>query len=194
MVTSWFRISTGVSGPSCHNDLRVAVGNDTIEADLVEVRSLELQHLVDTGTVDGVGGLFDLLGSALSTTEAGLDELLAVLVEKVKGWLVSTSGDLDQLCKSIADLGNWQSAQETEVEEGVNRCVVSTETVLVVAVVDGDLDGHRGVNETNNGGRDTDEVGVPSVRSTSETIERSVRLYEYGNNTAWEFSARARVP
>jgi len=172
----------------------VAVGNDTVKTNLVEVWSLELQHLVDAGTVDGVSGLLDLFGSTLSTTETGLNELLAVLVEKVKGWLVSTGRDLDKLCESVSDLSHWQSAQEAKVEEGVDWSVVSTKAVFVVAVVDGDLDGHRGVNETNNGGRDTDEVGVPSVRSTSETIERSVRLYEYGNNTAWEFSARARVP
>lgn len=38
----------------------MAVCNDTVETNLVQVWCLELQHLVDSSTVDGVGSLADL--------------------------------------------------------------------------------------------------------------------------------------
>jgi len=147
----------------------VTVGNDTVKADLVEVWSLELQHLKDTSTVDLIGSVVDLLVSAIGTTEASANELLAVLVKQVESWEMATSGDLDQLCESVPDLSLWQSAEEAEVEEGVHWGVVSSQAVLVVAVVDGDLDGDRSVNETNDGGWDTDVVGVATVSSACET-------------------------
>ena len=45
----------------------VAIGNDTVQADLVKIGCLELQHLVNTSTVDGVSGLADLLVISLTT-------------------------------------------------------------------------------------------------------------------------------
>jgi len=51
----------------------------------------------------------------------------------------------------------------------VHGGVVGSETVLVVAVVDGDLDRDGGVNQTDDGGRDTDEVGVAAVGGTGES-------------------------
>jgi len=147
----------------------VTVGNDTVKTDLVQVWSLELQHLEDTSTVDLVCSIIDLLLGAVSTTEASADELLAVLVEQIESWEVTTSGDLDQLCESVSDLSLWKSAQEAEVEESVHWGVVGTETILVVAVVDGDLDGDGSVNETNDGGWNTDVVGVAAVGSTGES-------------------------
>ena len=147
----------------------MTVGNDTVKTDLVQVWSLELQHLEDTSTVDLVCSIIDLLLGAVSTTEASADELLAVLVEQIESWEVTTSGDLDQLCESVSDLSLWKSAQEAEVEESVHWGVVGTETILVVAVVDGDLDGDGSVNETNDGGWNTDVVGVAAVGSTGES-------------------------
>jgi hypothetical protein len=47
--------------------------------------------------------------------------------------------------------------------------VVRSETVLVVAIVNGDLDTDTGVDQANDGGRDTDEVGIPSVGSASKS-------------------------
>ncbi len=52
----------------------------------------------------------------------------------------------------------------------MHRSVVCAKTVLVVAVVNGDFDGHRGINQADDRGRYTDEVGVPAVRSTSESV------------------------
>ena len=82
---------------------------------------------------------------------------------------MGTSRYLDQLGKTIADLCCGQGAEERKVKEGVNRCVVRSKTVFVVAIVDGNLDRHRGVNQANDSGRDSDEVGVPAVCGTGES-------------------------
>lgn len=44
--------------------------------------------------------------------------------------------------------------------------VVGTQAVLIVAVVDSDLDTDTGVDQANDCGGNSDEVGVTSVRST----------------------------
>ncbi|KAI6766053.1 hypothetical protein HG530_007123 [Fusarium avenaceum] len=119
----------------------VAIGNDTVKHDLVEVRSLKLEHLMDTSTANLVSNLLDLRRSIVRSTKASVNELLAVLLEKVVSVLVGTGGDLDQLCESISDLCHWETAEECEVKECVRGSVVGSETVLVVAVVNGDFDG-----------------------------------------------------
>jgi hypothetical protein len=149
--------------------LRVTVGNDTVETDLVKVRGLELEHLVDTSPVDLVGSLLDLLLGTIGVAESGVDELLSIFVEKIKCGQVSTAGDLDQLCETVPDLRSGKSAEETKVKEGVDRSVVCTETVLVVGIVDTDLDGDGSVDQANDGGGDTDEVGVAAVGSTCKS-------------------------
>lgn len=78
------------------------------------------------------------------------------------------SRDLDQLREAIADLCYWKGAQEGEIEEGVDRCMICSQAVLVVAVIDSNLDRHRGVNQANDSGWYSDEVGVPAVGGTSE--------------------------
>ena len=77
--------------------------------------------------------------------------------------------NLDQLCETVSYLALWQSLQEREVEECVHRGVVRSETVLVVAVVDSDLDTDAGIDQANDGSWDTDEVGVPSVGGASKS-------------------------
>jgi hypothetical protein len=67
----------------------VAVGDDTVKTDLVKVGCLKLQHLVDTSPVYLICSLANLLIVAL-TTKAGSNQLLAVLVQQVECWLVST--------------------------------------------------------------------------------------------------------
>ena len=148
----------------------MAVGNDSVKTNLVEVGGLKLQHLVDTSAVDLVGSIANLLGSTITTTEASGDELLTVLVQQVEGVEVGTGGDLDQLCETVADLGIGERAEEGEVKEGVHGSVVGTKTVLVVVVVDTNLDRDGSVNETNDGGGNTDEVGVSAVGSTCESV------------------------
>lgn len=58
----------------------------------------------------------------------------------------------------------------------MNRGVVSTQPVLVIAVVNSDLDTDASINETNDSGRDTDEVCVPAVRSTRESTDVELAL------------------
>jgi hypothetical protein len=146
----------------------VAVGDDTVKTNLVKVGCLQLQHLVDASTVDGVSSLADFLVVAL-TTEARSNQLLAVLVKKIECGLVSTCRDLDQLGKAVSDLCLGQGLQERKVQEGVDGSVVSTQPVLVVAIVNCNLDTDTGVDEANDSSRNTDEVGVPAVRSASES-------------------------
>lgn len=150
----------------------MAVCNNSVKTNLVQVRCLKLQHLVNASSVNLVCCLSDLLGRAISTAEASRYKLLSELVEQVEGVEVSAGRDLDELCETVADLSLWKSTHETKVQESVHGCVVGTETVLVVAIVDGNLDRDRSIDQTNNGGWDTDVVGVASVRSTSESMRR----------------------
>ena len=147
----------------------MAVCDNAVETDLVKVRGLELEHLVDTSPVNPVGSILDLLLSTIGVTESGVNELLGVLVEKIECGQVSTAGDLDQLCETVSDLRSGKSTEETEVKEGVDGGVVCTETVLVVGVVDADLDGDGGVDQANDGCGNADEVGVAAVGSACKS-------------------------
>ena len=153
----------------------MAVGDDTVKTDLVKIGCLQLQHLVNASTVDGVSSLANLLVVAFAT-EASSDKLLAVLVKEIECGLVSTCRDLDQLGKAVSDLCLREGLQEREVQEGVHGSVVSTQPVLVIAVVNGDLDTNTGVDKTNDSRGDTDVVGVPAVRSTSESEDNELVL------------------
>lgn len=51
----------------------------------------------------------------------------------------------------------------------MHRGMVSTQAVLIVAIVDSHFDRHRCVNQTNDSGRNSDEVCVPAVSGTSES-------------------------
>lgn len=148
----------------------MTVGNDSIETNLVEVGGLKLKHLVNTSAVDGICCVGNLLGGTIGTAEASGDELLSVLVKQVEGVEVSAGRNLNQLRETVTDLSLRESAEEGEIEESTDRGVVSTETVLVVAVVDGNLDGHRSIDQTNHRSGDTDEVGVAAVRCTCKSV------------------------
>lgn len=152
----------------------MTICDDSVETNLVEVRGLKLEHLVDTSTVDGISCVCHLLGRTIGTAEASRDELLSILVKQVESIEVGTCRNLDQLRETVADLSLRESAEEGEVKEGANRGVVSTKTVLVVAVVNSDLDGHRSIDQTNHSSGDTDEVGVTAVRCTGESVRMLV--------------------
>ena len=47
--------------------------------------------------------------------------------------------------------------------------VVSTQSVLIVAVVDGNLNTNTGIDEANDSGGNTDVVGAPAVRGTGKS-------------------------
>ena len=52
----------------------------------------------------------------------------------------------------------------------MHRGVVRSKTVLVVAVIDGNFDADTGIDQTNDRSRNTDEVGISSVGSTSKSF------------------------
>jgi hypothetical protein len=146
----------------------VTVSNDTVQTNLVEVGSLELQHLKDTGAVYFIRCL-PYLRVDIVTAETRGDQLLTVLVEKLESWPMATSGDLDQLCKAVSDLCFGESLEEREVEECVHGSVVSSKSVLVVAVVNGDLDTDTSIDQANDSGRNANVVGGPPVSCTSKS-------------------------
>ena len=148
----------------------MAICNDPIQSDLMQVRRLQLQHLVDPLPVDLIRRLDQLLRTPIRSAKALLNQLLAVLVQQVKGVEMRTRRDLDQLREAVADLSRGQGSQEREVEEGVDWGVVGAQTVLVVAVVDGDLDGDGCVDQSDDRGGDSDEVCVAAVSGTCESV------------------------
>ena len=144
------------------------ISDDSVQADLVQVGGLQLQHLMNTFSVDLVRSLNDILGSTILASKAGVDQLFAVLIEQVEGVEMRAGRDLDKLGEPITDLRHRQGPQEGEVEEGMHWCMVCTKPVLVVAIVDSNLDRHRSVYQTNDSSRHPDEVGVPAIGGTSE--------------------------
>jgi hypothetical protein len=61
--------------------------------------------------------------------------------------------------------------------------MIGAETVLVIAIIHSDLDGHGSINQTNDGGRNADKVGVSSVRGTCKTIGQRSVIGHHGNTT-----------
>lgn len=118
----------------------MSVGNDTVKHNLVKVGSLKFQHLINTVSADSVSNLLELLRNAISTTESSINQLLAVLLEKIIRLLMSTGRNLDQLSKAVADLGLGKSSQKGKIKECVRGRVVGSQTVLVAAIVYGDFD------------------------------------------------------
>lgn len=147
----------------------MAVSNNSVQTNLVQVGRLQLQHFVNPVPVNLVRSVPDFLRAVVHTAEASTNQLLAVLVQQIKGGQVSTARDLDQLGESVADLSLRESTEESKVKEGVLRCVVGAQAVLVVAVVHGDLDRYRSVDQTNDGRGDTNVVRVASVSSASKS-------------------------
>lgn len=163
----------------------MTICNHTVEPNLVKVGCLKLQHLVDTSPVDRIRGLENLLVVTLATEASG-DELLTVLVQQVESRLVSTGRDFDQLCKTVPDLSLGKSFQEGEVQESVHGSMVSSKTILVVAVVDSNLDTDTSIDQTNDRRGNANVVGVPAVRRTSKSAYLMLTLLNNGK--------QARVP
>ena len=151
-----------------HGRPRMSIRNDTVQHNLMQVRRLQLQHLVDARPVDLIGGLADLRACIVRAAERRADDFLAVLVEQVERRQVRTARDFDQLREAVADLRLRQVAQEAEVQERVLRRVVGSQAVLVVAVVHSDLDRDRGIDQADHRGGDANVVGVAAVGRTGE--------------------------
>ncbi len=145
------------------------ISNDPVQANLMKIRGLQTQHFKDTIAVDLVGYRLDLSSRVVGAAKLGRDQVLAVSVQQLERLQVSTGGDLDELGEAISDLRLGQSAKKGEVEKSVHRSMVSSETVLVVAIVDRNLDRDGRVDQADDGGGNTDEIGVPAVDSACES-------------------------
>jgi hypothetical protein len=73
----------------------MAIGDDSVKSDLVQIGSFKLQHFVYAVAIDAVSGLPYLFRSSVGTPKPGLDQLFAVLVQKVERVEVSARRDLD---------------------------------------------------------------------------------------------------
>ena len=49
-------------------------------------------------------------------------------------------------------------------------CVIRSQPILAVTIIDRNLDRYGGIDETNDSGRNPDEVGVTSVRGASKSV------------------------
>lgn len=106
--------------------LRVSVGNHAVKHNLMKIRRLQFQHLINASPTDLVSNSLDLLRSIIRTTKSCVNQLLAVPIEQLIGLAMSTCGDLDELGKSVADLRFGESAEEGKVKECVGGGVVGS--------------------------------------------------------------------
>lgn len=147
----------------------MSVSNHPIKANLVKVRGLELQHFVDASPVDLVRCSPNLCGRAIGTTEPSLNKLFAILIQQIKCVEVCTCRDLDQFSEPVSYLSFRKCPQKAKVEERVHRGMVGTESVLVVAIVDSNLDRNGRIDETNDCRGNADIIGVSAIGGTRES-------------------------
>lgn len=93
----------------------MAICNDSIESNLVEIGRLQLQHLMDAFSIDLVRCVADFIGSAIAASEPSANELFAILIQEIKGRKMGARGDFDQLGKAVPDLCRGQAAKKGEV-------------------------------------------------------------------------------
>ena len=147
----------------------MSVCDDSVKTDLMEIGCLELQHFVDGISIDAIRDLLQSGIGTFSTTEGLADQGFAIGVKKVEGREMSADRDLDQLREAIANLRDWQSPQEGEVKEGLCWSMIGTKTILVLRVIDGCLDAHGSINQTDECSRNADEWCVPAVNSAGKS-------------------------
>ncbi len=133
----------------------------------MQVRRLQLEHGRDRRVGQPVTDRAQFR-CAVEVPEAGTQQLGAVLVEQVEDLRVADDRDLDQLGHPVADLILGKCCEEGEVEEHLLRRVVSAEPVLVLAVVDGHLDRHAGIDQPDQRRRDPDVGRVAPVTGAGE--------------------------
>lgn len=158
----------------------------------MEIGGLQFEHFMNTLFVNFVRCITNFLRCAIRAAEASLNERLAIFVQQVEGVQMRAHRDLDQLGKTVPDLGRWQRAQEGEVKKSVHRCMVSTQPILIVAIIYSDLDRDRGVNQTDHGGRNANKVGVPAVGRASKSVV--VRMLAHINGDLQHKETFGRVP
>src|ERR1700730_7660165 len=102
----------------------MSISDDPIQSNLMQIRRLQLQHLMDAFPINLIRSLDQLPRTAIRSPKTLLNQLLTVLIQQVESIEMRTSRNLYQLCETVTDLGCRKSPQEGEVEEGVNRGVV----------------------------------------------------------------------
>jgi hypothetical protein len=132
-----------------------------------------VKHDLDSTLADLVCDLADLALSTICSAEAGLNESLAVGLKQLPCAEIRDGRDLYKLRESISDLAGGEGTKEGEVKEGHGWGVVSSKSVLQLAVVDGNLDADSGIDETDDCGGNSDEVGVSSVACTCKLLRIS---------------------
>lgn len=108
----------------------------------MEIRTFELQHLLNAALVDHVGCCTHFRRRSIGSPERSANELLAMSIKEIERMQVCTRRYLDQLRKPIANLSFGQGPQEGEVEKGLHRRMICTQAVFIVAIVDSYLDRH----------------------------------------------------
>ena len=121
---------------------RVTICDDSIQPDLMKIRGLKLQHLMYAFLVNLVRRRANLFCCTIRAAKSRGDEPLAVFVQKVESVEMGACRDFDQLRETIPDLRSGEGAQKGEIEEGVHRCMIGTEAVLIIAIIDSNLDRH----------------------------------------------------
>ena len=120
----------------------MAVCNNTIQSNLMKVWSLKFEHLMNSSSDNDIRCSTHLLWCAICSAKTSADKLLAVAFKELKGGQVSTRRNLDQFCKAVSYLSLWQGAQKREVQECFHWCMICSQPIFVVAVVDSHFDGH----------------------------------------------------
>ena len=141
--------------------------DDTVQVDLVQVRRLQLEHGRDRRVRQPVTDR-PQLRCAVEVSEASTQQVGAVLVEEVEDLRIAHDRDLDQLGHAVADLILGKCCEEGEVEEHPLGSMVSAEPILVLAVVDGHLDRHAGVDQPDQRRGDPDVGRVAPVTGAGE--------------------------
>lgn len=104
----------------------MSVGNHTVKHNLMKVRCLQLEHLINASPTDLVSNSLDLLRSTIRPTKRRVNQLLAVPIKQLVRLAMSTCGDLDELGKSVTDLSLGKSAEEGKVKECVGWGVIGS--------------------------------------------------------------------
>ncbi len=157
-----------LTGLEAEYSLRVAVCDNSVQANLMQIWRLKFQHFMDALLVNLVRSIKDFNRSTISASEARFNELLAICIEEIECVQMRACRDLNELRKAVPNLRCWERAKKGEVKERMHRSMVRSQAVFVVAVVDCNFDRHRGVNQTDDGRRNPNEVGVSAICSASE--------------------------
>lgn len=84
----------------------MAIGDDSIKHNLMQIRRLQQQHLINPRPTNLIRDLLNLRIRLIRPSKGRPDQLLAVPVQQVVRLLVGARRDLDELGEAVADLGD----------------------------------------------------------------------------------------